>query len=159
MQNPGKKPVCVIIGVGPGNGAANAHKFASQGYALALVSRSTNYTQGLADQLDTAKAYACDVSDTSRIQEVFAEIVSDLGIIDVLIYSASSRFNAQGMKGNIEICTIEDMEKAWKSHSSHSGYGRQRIRKYHHFGSHWKSSWGCQFHCFCQCQKWSTRIG
>ena len=114
MQNPGKKPVCVIIGVGPGNGAANAHKFASQGYALALVSRSTNYTQGLADQLDTAKAYACDVSDTSRIQEVFAEIVADLGIIDVLIYSASSRFNAQGMKGNIEVCTIEDMEKAWK---------------------------------------------
>ena len=68
----------------------------------------------MATQFETAKAYACDVSDANRIQEAFASIQDDLGAVDILIYQASSRFNAQGMQGNIEACTIEDMEKAWK---------------------------------------------
>jgi NAD(P)-dependent dehydrogenase (short-subunit alcohol dehydrogenase family) len=30
-------PVCAVIGVGPGNGAAIARKFSSEGYKIALV--------------------------------------------------------------------------------------------------------------------------
>lgn len=110
----GKKPVCVIIGVGPGLGTANAQKFSREGYTLGLVSRSSGYITELAGQLEEARAYACDVSDTENIKEVFAKIKNDLGPIDLLIYQASSRFNAQGSIGNIEVATEEDMEKAWR---------------------------------------------
>ena len=54
------------------------------------------------------------MSDTDKIREVFAAIRNDLGSVDVLVYSASSRFKAQGSQGNIEVCTEEDMERAWK---------------------------------------------
>ena len=54
------------------------------------------------------------MSDTDKIREVFAAIRNDLGPVDVLVYSASSRFKAQGSQGNIEVCTERDMERAWK---------------------------------------------
>ena len=110
----GNKPVCVIIGVGPGLGTANAQKFSKEGYKLGLISRSSKYITELAEQLGDAKAYACDVSDTKNIKEVFAKIKNDLGPVNVLIYQASSRFNAQGSAGNIEVATEEDMEHAWR---------------------------------------------
>ncbi len=39
------KPVCVVIGVGPGNGAALARRFAAEGYAVALLARSTGFSE------------------------------------------------------------------------------------------------------------------
>lgn len=114
MDNPEGKPVCVIVGVGPGNGAANAHKFSDEGYAVAVLARNVACTAELAKSLPTAKAYACNVVQLDKIKEVFPRIVHDLGEVDVLIYSASSRYKAQGSKGNIEDTTEEDMEKAWR---------------------------------------------
>ena len=113
-SNDGKKPVCVIIGVGPGLGTANAQKFSREGYSLALISRKSGYITELAGQLDDSKAYQCDVCNTENIKEVFDKIKDDLGPVNVLIYQASSRFNAQGSNGNIEVATEEDMENAWR---------------------------------------------
>ena len=39
------KPVCAVIGIGPKNGAAFARRFSAEGYALALLSRSTGYSE------------------------------------------------------------------------------------------------------------------
>src|SRR5882672_3584506 len=35
------KPVCAVVGVGPGNGAALARRFAAEGFAVALLARRT----------------------------------------------------------------------------------------------------------------------
>ena len=43
---PAQKPVCVVVGVGPGNGSAFARRFAAEGYAVALLARSTGLTSG-----------------------------------------------------------------------------------------------------------------
>lgn len=43
MTKPNKK-VCAVIGVGPGIGAALARRFADDGYAVALLARSTTKT-------------------------------------------------------------------------------------------------------------------
>ena len=40
---PTQKPVCAVVGVGPGNGAAFARRFAAEGYAVALLARSTTH--------------------------------------------------------------------------------------------------------------------
>ena len=34
------KRVCVVAGIGPGNGAAFARRFGAEGYAIALLARS-----------------------------------------------------------------------------------------------------------------------
>lgn len=48
MKDQPKQPVCVVIGVGPGNGAAFARRFGLSGYQVALLARQTDYTNALA---------------------------------------------------------------------------------------------------------------
>ena len=48
------KPVCAVVGIGPGNGAALARRFAAAGYAVALMSRQTDLSGRLAAELEPA---------------------------------------------------------------------------------------------------------
>ena len=103
------KPVCAIIGIGPGNGASFARQFAGEGYAVALLSRSTDYSNELAKELDDAKAYACDASNPAAIVAAFDQVKSDLGPVETLIYNAGS-----GSWKNIEEISTEEFELGWR---------------------------------------------
>ncbi|MGH8283758.1 MAG: SDR family NAD(P)-dependent oxidoreductase [Gammaproteobacteria bacterium] len=103
------KPVCVVIGVGPGNGAALARRFASEGYSLALLARSNDFTDKFAAELGEARAYACDASDPETIKDAFARIRKEQGDVDVLVYNAGS-----GAWGNVEEVSARDLETAWR---------------------------------------------
>src|ERR1039457_741713 len=103
------KPVCAIVGVGPGNGAALARRFAAGGYAVALLARSGALTGPLAAELDDARAYECDVADAASVNDTFARIRADLGEVDALVYNAGS-----GTWGSIEEITPEAFEAAWR---------------------------------------------
>ena len=76
------KPVCAIIGIGPKNGAAFARRFSAEGYALALLSRSTGYSEELAGELGDAHAYACDAGDPDSVAAAFKQVHEDLGDVD-----------------------------------------------------------------------------
>jgi NAD(P)-dependent dehydrogenase (short-subunit alcohol dehydrogenase family) len=102
------KPVCVVIGIGPKNGRAFASRFAKEGYAVALLSRSTNYSSGLAEELG-GRAYACDVTDPAAIKSAFAQVRDHLGDIDVLLYNAGS-----GQFGMFDDVADEEFEKGWQ---------------------------------------------
>ena len=65
------KPVCVVAGVGPGNGAAFARRFASEGYAVALLARSTSFSVKVASTLPDARVYECDVAAAGSIARAF----------------------------------------------------------------------------------------
>jgi len=103
------KPVCVIVGIGPQNGASFARRFASEGYAVALLSRKTEYSSGLAAEIESAKSYACDVTDPLAIETAFAAVRAEMGKIDVLVYNAGS-----GVWGNIEELSAHDFEQSWR---------------------------------------------
>lgn len=103
------KPVCVIVGVGEGNGAALARAFDRAGMAVALLARRTNFSSDLARQLSDAKVYACDVSQRSSVAETFAAIRSEMGDPATLVYNAGS-----GVWGDIESITLDDFEAAWR---------------------------------------------
>ncbi len=62
-----QKPVCAVVDVGPGNGAAFARRFAAEGYAVALLARTTSLTSRLAQELPLARAYACDAGDPATV--------------------------------------------------------------------------------------------
>jgi NAD(P)-dependent dehydrogenase (short-subunit alcohol dehydrogenase family) len=105
------KPVCVVVGIGPGNGAALARRFARDGHAVALLSRSTDASNALVAEIgkDSARAYACDAGDPSSVADVFARIEKDLGPPSVVVYNAGS-----GTWGSVEDVSLEDFESAWR---------------------------------------------
>ena len=101
------KPVCVVIGIGPKNGRAFATRLAQEGYAVALLSRSTEYSGKLAAQLG-GRAYGCDVTDPEAIARAFAQVREDLGEVEVLLYNVG---NAQF--GTLDDVPDEAFEKGW----------------------------------------------
>ena len=103
------KPVCVVVGVGEGNGAAFARTFARHGMSVALLARSTDFSGRLADELGDARAYACDVADPASVASAFERIRADLGDAAVLIYNAGS-----GVRGDAASISLEDFEDAWR---------------------------------------------
>ena len=84
------KPVCAVVGIGPGNGAALARRFAREGYAVALLARSRETSDALAAELGDARAYACDVADEASVKAAFAAIRAEMGEVDVVAYNAGS---------------------------------------------------------------------
>ena len=106
------KPVCAVVGVGPMNGASFARRFATEGFAVALLSRKTGYSSELAAEIESAKAFACDVTDPSAVETAFASVRAELGDVDVLVYNAGS-----GVWGNIEELSPGDFEQSWRINS------------------------------------------
>jgi NAD(P)-dependent dehydrogenase (short-subunit alcohol dehydrogenase family) len=109
MADGSKRPVCAVVGVGPGNGEAIARRFAADGYAIALTARRTELTAKLAAELPNAKAYSCDVAEAASVEAAFAATRADLGEVDVLIYNAGS-----GVWGTVEEVKAEDLERSWR---------------------------------------------
>jgi NAD(P)-dependent dehydrogenase (short-subunit alcohol dehydrogenase family) len=100
-----KKPVCAVVGVGPGNGAAFARRFAAEGYAVALLARTMAFSTDLASSLGDAHAYPCDVTDSSSVKHTFEAVRKELGEAEVVIYNAGS-----GVWGTVEEITEVDFE-------------------------------------------------
>lgn len=103
------KPVCVVVGVGPGNGAAIARQFAERNYTVALLARSTKFTDALACELNGATAYACDVTSEIDVAATFVRIGAELGPVETLVYNAGS-----AKWGDVESITAADFEASWR---------------------------------------------
>jgi len=103
------KPVCVVVGVGPGNGAALARRFHAGGYAVALLARSSELSAELARELEGSRPYACDVADEAAVARTFAAITRELGPVETLLYNAGT-----GVWGTIEEVSARDFEQAWR---------------------------------------------
>ncbi len=103
------KPVCVVVGVGSGNGAAFSRKFAAEGYRVAMLSRNIDYLESLAAQIPDSQAYQYDVTETDKAAEVFSRIESEMGTISVLVYNAGA-----GAFANIDEATVESFQRAWE---------------------------------------------
>src|ERR1700691_2698369 len=109
MADGGKRPVCAVVGVGPGNGEALARRSAADAYAIALMARRTELTAKLAAELPSARSYACDVTEARSVEAAFAATRADLGDVDALIYNAGS-----GAWGHVEEVKAEDLERSWR---------------------------------------------
>jgi NAD(P)-dependent dehydrogenase (short-subunit alcohol dehydrogenase family) len=97
------------VGVGPGNGAALARRFSADGYAVALLARSTTTSQSLASELAVSRAYACDVGDGDAVQRTFDAIRTDLGEPEVVVFNAGP-----GAFTGFDNVTAADFEASWR---------------------------------------------
>ncbi|MES1185032.1 MAG: SDR family NAD(P)-dependent oxidoreductase [Myxococcales bacterium] len=103
------KKVCVVVGVGPGNGAALARRFSQEGYAVALLARTRDTSGPLAESLSDARAYPCDITEEAAVASTFATIERELGPVHTLVYNAGS-----GVWGTIEDIEVAAFEQAYR---------------------------------------------
>jgi NAD(P)-dependent dehydrogenase (short-subunit alcohol dehydrogenase family) len=104
------RPVCAVVGVGPGNGAAIARRFAADGYAVGLLARGAELSEALAAELgEAARFHRADAADPASLAAALAAVERELGEIEVLVYNAGS-----GVWGNVEEVTPAAFEAAWR---------------------------------------------
>ena len=116
------KPVCAVVGVGPGNGAAFARRFSDGGYKVALLARSEELSGRLADELPDAKAYRCDVADAAAIERAFSAIRQDMGAVETLIYNAGN-----AVWGSVEEISAADFELGWRINALGAFLAAQKV--------------------------------
>jgi NAD(P)-dependent dehydrogenase (short-subunit alcohol dehydrogenase family) len=94
MADSNRRPVCAVLGVGPGLGAALARRFAKE-YAVALVARGEDKLVSIAAAIEAeggkALAVPADVAKAADISAAFDKIRRELGEVDALLYNAAMR--------------------------------------------------------------------
>jgi NAD(P)-dependent dehydrogenase (short-subunit alcohol dehydrogenase family) len=98
-----------VAGVGPGNGAALTRRFADGGYQVAMLARSADRLAELERQVQSAHAFAVDVTDRAAVEATFAAIHERLGPVDVLVHNA-----AAGAREEFLDLAPETLERAFK---------------------------------------------
>ncbi len=84
--------VAMIVGAGPGLGAAVACRFAAAGMVTVLVSRNHGRLKELTVQIDGAVAYPCDATNEEAVEKLFNDVVSQYGPVEVLVYNPGGGF-------------------------------------------------------------------
>jgi NAD(P)-dependent dehydrogenase (short-subunit alcohol dehydrogenase family) len=106
------KPVCAVVGVLPADAAAFARRFTAEGYAVALVARTTKPLDEIAAQMEGVATFECDVTSLSSAVRTFRTIRKELGEVEILIYGP-----AAGAFGSLEPTTPEAFEVAAHANS------------------------------------------
>lgn len=92
------KGVALILAAGDGIGAAIVERFAVGGYHTVIVRRDPDKSQQqmarLREQGCTLTALAADVRDESSMVELFANVESEIGAIEVCVYNGGANTQA-----------------------------------------------------------------
>lgn len=91
----------VVIGAGPGLGAAIAHRFAQEGFPITLIARGRDAAGEIADRVRErgvpALPLQADVTDEDALRSAIDRSVEEYGVSDVMVYnSALIRSDAPG---------------------------------------------------------------
>lgn len=104
--------LCVITGVGAGNGASFSRRFTREGYRVVMLARNLAYLETLAKEIPGSVAMECDVRDPDAIRDVFASIHEEIGTVDTLIYNAGA-----GEWASIMDTSLEGMQSSWATNT------------------------------------------
>ncbi|HEV8713655.1 MAG TPA: SDR family NAD(P)-dependent oxidoreductase [Candidatus Binatia bacterium] len=115
MASKVEKGVAVVVGVGAGLGAALARRFAT-GYKVALIARSTDIIEKVAEEIRAAGGIAypirSDATIEGQIAATDAQIRRELGPIEILLYNGGRR-----PMGRLLETTPEVFEQTWRLHT------------------------------------------
>ena len=78
-----------ITGASSGIGEATALRFSKEGWKVAVSARRVELLNKLAEN-ENIYSYPLDITDTTKIKEVFESIIKDLGKIDLCIFSSGT---------------------------------------------------------------------
>jgi NAD(P)-dependent dehydrogenase (short-subunit alcohol dehydrogenase family) len=115
MVSPNSSRAAVVVGVGPGLGAALARRFA-RAYPIAILARGADYLHTLAGEIANAGGKVLDiptdVNDSRQLVQAFGRIVDEIGPVETLIYNAGS-----GMWGGVLEISPEQFEATWRTNA------------------------------------------
>ena len=105
--------VVLVTGVGPGTGKAIVERFAASGYSVAMLARSAQRLNDIAQATPNTHPFVCDVSDADRLGAVLEEIRQQLGAPKIVIHNAVGAergtyldVDAEKMRAAFEINTM-----------------------------------------------------
>ena len=105
--------VVLVTGVGPGTGKAIVERFAASGYSVAMLARSAQRLNDIAQATPNTHPFVCDVSDADRLSAVLEEIRQQLGAPKIVIHNAVGAergtyldVDAEKMRAAFEINTM-----------------------------------------------------
>ncbi len=82
--------VCLVTGVGGGTGASLVRRFSEGGYRVAMLARNRAWLSTLEQDIKSAKAYPCDISDLDALLDTVKTIQREMGKPAVLVHNAVS---------------------------------------------------------------------
>jgi NAD(P)-dependent dehydrogenase (short-subunit alcohol dehydrogenase family) len=116
--------VAVVIGIGPGLGAAVARRFARGGFALGLIARDATKLDQVRTEIETvggrALAVPADASNPASIRGALETVARELGAPNVFVYNAG----AFRMGGILEL-TPDDFDACWRANCAGAFYAAQ----------------------------------
>lgn len=105
--------VVLVTGVGPGTGKAIVERFAASGYAVAMLARSAQRLNDIAQTTPNTHPFVCDVTDADRLSAVLEEIRQQLGAPKIVVHNAVGAergtyldVDAEKMRAAFEINTM-----------------------------------------------------
>jgi NAD(P)-dependent dehydrogenase (short-subunit alcohol dehydrogenase family) len=111
----------IVAGVGPRIGESVARKFASEGCSVALLSRSEQYLDSLAGELDdtvgAGLAVPTDLTDPDAVAAAFGRVHDAFGPADVLVYNAYPTDDDGGLLPTGEGplgASLDSLRSAWE---------------------------------------------
>jgi len=121
-----ERKVAVVLGVGPGLGAAVARRFARAGFAIGLMARGQDKLTPVQEEIKksggTALSIPTDATDPASVAAGFAQVHDKLGVPEVFVYNAG----AFQMGGIVEV-TPEQFEQCWKANCFGGFLGAQQV--------------------------------
>ncbi len=105
----------IVVGVGPGLGAALCQRFTGEGMNVAIAARDLAKTEKIVAEVNglgggTAKGYSVDTTDEAAVEKLFNDVSGEWGVPDAVIYNAGAF-----MKTSILEATAEDFKRCWEA--------------------------------------------
>jgi NAD(P)-dependent dehydrogenase (short-subunit alcohol dehydrogenase family) len=116
----------VILGAGPGLGAALARRFAGEGFSVGLMARReeglARIRQGIENGGGTALPVSADATDPSSIAAAFERVRDEIGDPEVFVYNAG----AFQMGGVLEV-SPERFDECFEINCAGAFYGAREV--------------------------------
>jgi NADP-dependent 3-hydroxy acid dehydrogenase YdfG len=109
MSNTGKN--ALVVGVGPGLGAATAKRLSKDGYRVALAARNADKLAALAKET-SGLAVAIDVTDPSSIEAGIERVETELGELHTVVWNVGS-----GVFGDLNKVGVDALELAFDTNT------------------------------------------
>ena len=131
-----QRPVCLVVGAGPGIGTSVAARFAREGYATAVARRDGQTLKDIVRKIRCDEGgvtiaddvpivpYQCNAREEEEVVDLFHTVIQTLGHIDVCVFNIGSNISYPLVE-----TSAQKFKKCWEM-GCYSGFlvGREAAR-------------------------------
>jgi NAD(P)-dependent dehydrogenase (short-subunit alcohol dehydrogenase family) len=101
----------VIVGVGPGLGAALVKTLSQNGYTVFAAARKASTLEGVSGPSGrgTVIPVDCDATDPGQVEKLFSRVEAERGLLRIAIFNAGTF-----QRSNVVDTDPEDFERCWR---------------------------------------------